>query len=76
MGSGGDGPLGGMAGMEPHHMNGSLGTVTSSLYCTHHISTESLVTVLNLSSHFKEDEHSFDLFYSSQAQVIWTVSPR
>ncbi len=25
MGSGGDGPLGGMAGMEPHHMNGSLG---------------------------------------------------
>uniref|UniRef100_A0AAQ4PGB8 Single stranded DNA binding protein 2a n=1 Tax=Gasterosteus aculeatus aculeatus TaxID=481459 RepID=A0AAQ4PGB8_GASAC len=26
MGSGGDGPLGGMAGMEPHHMNGSLGT--------------------------------------------------
>uniref|UniRef100_A0A8C3AKM5 Single stranded DNA binding protein 2a n=1 Tax=Cyclopterus lumpus TaxID=8103 RepID=A0A8C3AKM5_CYCLU len=30
MGSGGDGPLGGMAGMEPHHMNGSLGTGTSS----------------------------------------------
>uniref|UniRef100_A0A8C3AJ97 Single stranded DNA binding protein 2a n=1 Tax=Cyclopterus lumpus TaxID=8103 RepID=A0A8C3AJ97_CYCLU len=26
MGSGGDGPLGGMAGMEPHHMNGSLGS--------------------------------------------------
>lgn len=26
MGAGGDGPLGGMAGMEPHHMNGSLGT--------------------------------------------------
>lgn len=25
MGAGGDGPLGGMAGMEPHHMNGSLG---------------------------------------------------
>ncbi|XP_078106662.1 single-stranded DNA-binding protein 2 isoform X4 [Sander vitreus] len=32
MGAGGDGPLGGMAGMEPHHMNGSLGTGTSSLY--------------------------------------------
>uniref|UniRef100_A0A8C9XPX4 Single stranded DNA binding protein 2a n=1 Tax=Sander lucioperca TaxID=283035 RepID=A0A8C9XPX4_SANLU len=30
MGAGGDGPLGGMAGMEPHHMNGSLGTGTSS----------------------------------------------
>ncbi|CAG07886.1 unnamed protein product, partial [Tetraodon nigroviridis] len=29
MGAGGDGPLGGMAGMEPHHINGSLGTVTS-----------------------------------------------
>lgn len=27
MGAGSDGPLGGMAGMEPHHMNGSLGTV-------------------------------------------------
>lgn len=27
MGAGGDGPLGGMAGMEPHHINGSLGTV-------------------------------------------------
>ncbi|XP_056143650.1 single-stranded DNA-binding protein 2 isoform X1 [Lampris incognitus] len=26
MGPGGDGPLGGMAGMEPHHMNGSLGS--------------------------------------------------
>ncbi|KAF3850932.1 hypothetical protein F7725_012704 [Dissostichus mawsoni] len=26
MGAGGDGPLGGMAGMEPHHMNGSLGS--------------------------------------------------
>lgn len=25
MGAGGDGPLGGMAGMEPHHMNGSIG---------------------------------------------------
>uniref|UniRef100_A0A3Q3J627 Uncharacterized protein n=1 Tax=Monopterus albus TaxID=43700 RepID=A0A3Q3J627_MONAL len=32
MGAGGDGPLGGIAGMEPHHMNGSLGTGTSSLY--------------------------------------------
>lgn len=31
MGAGGDGPLGGMAGMEPHHMNGSLGTATCSL---------------------------------------------
>ena len=30
-GAGGDGPLGGMAGMEPHHMNGSLGTGTSCL---------------------------------------------
>lgn len=28
MGGGSDGPLGGMAGMEPHHMNGSLGTRT------------------------------------------------
>lgn len=27
MGPGGEGPMGGMAGMEPHHMNGSLGTV-------------------------------------------------
>uniref|UniRef100_A0A8D3CKQ5 Single stranded DNA binding protein 2a n=1 Tax=Scophthalmus maximus TaxID=52904 RepID=A0A8D3CKQ5_SCOMX len=26
MGASGDGPLGGMAGMEPHHMNGSLGS--------------------------------------------------
>uniref|UniRef100_A0A674PQ37 Single stranded DNA binding protein 2a n=1 Tax=Takifugu rubripes TaxID=31033 RepID=A0A674PQ37_TAKRU len=26
MGAGGDGPLGGMAGMEPHHINGSLGS--------------------------------------------------
>uniref|UniRef100_A0A669CJ13 Single stranded DNA binding protein 2a n=1 Tax=Oreochromis niloticus TaxID=8128 RepID=A0A669CJ13_ORENI len=26
MGAGSDGPLGGMAGMEPHHMNGSLGS--------------------------------------------------
>ncbi|XP_041914564.1 single-stranded DNA-binding protein 2 isoform X3 [Alosa pseudoharengus] len=26
MGPGGDGPMGGMAGMEPHHMNGSLGS--------------------------------------------------
>uniref|UniRef100_A0A3B4WMW4 Single stranded DNA binding protein 2a n=1 Tax=Seriola lalandi dorsalis TaxID=1841481 RepID=A0A3B4WMW4_SERLL len=26
MSAGGDGPLGGMAGMEPHHMNGSLGS--------------------------------------------------
>uniref|UniRef100_A0A3B5MFC6 Single stranded DNA binding protein 2a n=1 Tax=Xiphophorus couchianus TaxID=32473 RepID=A0A3B5MFC6_9TELE len=26
MGGGSDGPLGGMAGMEPHHMNGSLGS--------------------------------------------------
>lgn len=25
MGPGSDGPMGGMAGMEPHHMNGSLG---------------------------------------------------
>lgn len=25
MGAGSDGPLGGMAGMEPHHMNGSIG---------------------------------------------------
>uniref|UniRef100_A0A672R041 Single-stranded DNA-binding protein 2-like n=1 Tax=Sinocyclocheilus grahami TaxID=75366 RepID=A0A672R041_SINGR len=25
IGPGGDGPMGGMAGMEPHHMNGSLG---------------------------------------------------
>jgi len=25
MGPGSDGPLGAMAGMEPHHMNGSLG---------------------------------------------------
>uniref|UniRef100_A0A3P9N8F8 Single stranded DNA binding protein 2a n=1 Tax=Poecilia reticulata TaxID=8081 RepID=A0A3P9N8F8_POERE len=32
MGGGSDGPLGGMAGMEPHHMNGSLGKRTSSLY--------------------------------------------
>uniref|UniRef100_A0A4W6G9K7 Single stranded DNA binding protein 2a n=1 Tax=Lates calcarifer TaxID=8187 RepID=A0A4W6G9K7_LATCA len=32
MGAGGDGPLGGMAGMEPHHMNGSLGRGTSCLY--------------------------------------------
>lgn len=29
MGAGGDGPLGGMAGMEPHHMNGSLGKGTA-----------------------------------------------
>lgn len=29
MGAGADGPLGGMAGMEPHHMNGSLGTVAN-----------------------------------------------
>lgn len=28
MGAGGDGPLGGMAGMEPHHMNGSIGIET------------------------------------------------
>lgn len=26
MGPGGEGPMGGMAGMEPHHMNGSLGS--------------------------------------------------
>ncbi|CDQ89424.1 unnamed protein product [Oncorhynchus mykiss] len=26
MGPGADGPMGGMAGMEPHHMNGSLGS--------------------------------------------------
>lgn len=26
MGPGSDGPLGAMAGMEPHHMNGSLGS--------------------------------------------------
>ncbi|XP_067290224.1 single-stranded DNA-binding protein 2 isoform X4 [Pseudorasbora parva] len=26
IGPGGDGPMGGMAGMEPHHMNGSLGS--------------------------------------------------
>uniref|UniRef100_A0A674CMC3 Single stranded DNA binding protein 2a n=1 Tax=Salmo trutta TaxID=8032 RepID=A0A674CMC3_SALTR len=26
MGAGADGPMGGMAGMEPHHMNGSLGS--------------------------------------------------
>lgn len=25
MGPGSDGPMGGMGGMEPHHMNGSLG---------------------------------------------------
>uniref|UniRef100_A0A3B3VX03 Single stranded DNA binding protein 2a n=1 Tax=Poecilia latipinna TaxID=48699 RepID=A0A3B3VX03_9TELE len=35
MGGGSDGPLGGMAGMEPHHMNGSLGKRTSSLYILH-----------------------------------------
>lgn len=40
MGAGGDGPLGGMAGMEPHHMNGSLGTGISSSCC---IDTKSLV---------------------------------
>uniref|UniRef100_A0A7N8YM04 Single stranded DNA binding protein 2a n=1 Tax=Mastacembelus armatus TaxID=205130 RepID=A0A7N8YM04_9TELE len=34
MGAGGDGPLGGMAGMEPHHMNGSLGTGTTVFYLT------------------------------------------
>lgn len=28
MGPGSDGPLGAMAGMEPHHMNGSLGNTT------------------------------------------------
>uniref|UniRef100_A0A7N6FD08 LisH domain-containing protein n=1 Tax=Anabas testudineus TaxID=64144 RepID=A0A7N6FD08_ANATE len=33
MGAGGDGPLGGMAGMEPHHMNGSIGTGINSYYC-------------------------------------------
>ena len=27
MGPGSDGPLGAMAGMEPHHMNGSLGNL-------------------------------------------------
>ena len=32
MGAGGDGPLGGMAGMEPHHMNGSLGTAISHFF--------------------------------------------
>lgn len=26
LGSGADGPIGSMAGMEPHHINGSLGT--------------------------------------------------
>lgn len=30
MGPGSDGPLGAMAGMEPHHMNGSLGNTTNS----------------------------------------------
>lgn len=45
MGAGGDGPLGGMAGMEPHHMNGSLGTGTSNLYSMCCIDTNSLVMV-------------------------------
>lgn len=35
MGAGGDGPLGGMAGMEPHHMNGSLGTAELVQYELH-----------------------------------------
>lgn len=43
MGAGGDGPLGGMAGMEPHHMNGSLGTGINSLYSICCIDTKSLV---------------------------------
>uniref|UniRef100_A0A3Q1CV97 LisH domain-containing protein n=1 Tax=Amphiprion ocellaris TaxID=80972 RepID=A0A3Q1CV97_AMPOC len=32
MGPGSDGPLGAMAGMEPHHMNGSLGNTTPLQY--------------------------------------------
>lgn len=42
MGAGGDGPLGGMAGMEPHHMNGSLGTGISSLHSFYCIDSKSL----------------------------------
>ena len=34
MGPGSDGPLGAMAGMEPHHMNGSLGNVDLVLQTT------------------------------------------
>lgn len=46
MGAGGDGPLGGMAGMEPHHMNGSLGTGISSLYSICRIETIVLLKVI------------------------------
>lgn len=55
MGAGGDGPLGGMAGMEPHHMNGSLGTGTSSLYSMCYIDTTSLVIFFpNLSNNLSK----------------------
>jgi len=53
MGAGGDGPLGGMAGMEPHHMNGSLGIGISSLYSMCRIDTKSPVIILQCVPSFR-----------------------
>lgn len=67
MGAGGDGPLGGMAGMEPHHINGSLGTVTSvQAHC-----------ILSQFRWFIQQKCTlFDIFSVSQGQAIWIASPR
>lgn len=51
MGPGSDGPMGGMGGMEPHHMNGSLGECLGMLAelppaCFHHRGSRQLQPVL------------------------------
>lgn len=61
MGAGGDGPLGGMAGMEPHHMNGSLGENKYLNYKYHACSLSkwdcgaSFCLLVYLRSHFQTD---------------------
>lgn len=53
IGPGGDGPMGGMAGMEPHHMNGSLGksfSNTNNHFRTHSRTSLSAVHLLCLES--------------------------
>lgn len=83
MGPGSDGPLGAMAGMEPHHMNGSLGnsslqqtepTTQKCLICTKDITLYLHCNPLN--SHFKNifvEEHDSSIFYSTFLIVVHIV---
>lgn len=69
MGGGGDGPLGGMAGMEPHHINGSLGTITS-------VQARCILSQFCWLNQHEWTHFFLNIFFVSQGQAIWIASPR